>query len=344
MPFNNGTPMFDYISPHLTSLIIESPNWTLFTTLEHVLSFTPSLQRFILETMGEQALLDARRWETLIKTKLPHLTELALSIAPEENNMTGDEVLLPFQNPFLTTEKHWDMACLISSVTQSCVRLFSVPHFSPKDEWYPPGEGFFNYSLTPYSFNDHCTELRVSNVPSPALIPSPFKHIQTLSIECTTDEIAQLHQIVNLSSVNHLKFGRSVGGTALNDILQVATNVDQLTIHFKTLMEIIDSLPADQHVYEQIKKLKVEDTILNMDINQLCQIFPKLEHVSLSVKERDTILRIFHGLHYLASASVRWTYPYKTSATVIDECLQQNNICTDGAYWLYTSGIQVWID
>lgn len=160
MPHNQYILTFDYVPPNLSSLIIESKSWILFNELENLVSLTPSLKCFELETIGVQDLLDGRRWEIVIKTKLPHLTELALNITPEENTMTGDDVLIPFQNPFWTIEKHWHMACLIQTMTQTCARLFSIPHFSPSDDWYPSSEGFINYSLSPYSFNDDCTELR----------------------------------------------------------------------------------------------------------------------------------------------------------------------------------------
>jgi len=338
--------MFNYVPPHLSSLIIESKRWTLFNELENLLSLTPLLKRLVLEMMGEQALIDGRLWERLIKTKLPHLKELALNITPEENNMTGDDVLTHFQNPFWTIEKRWHFACLISSTTESCARLFSLPRFAPTDQWYPPCESFLNYSLTPYSFDDHCTELRVSHFPSQVLISSPFKRIHTLSLECSTvtDDIKQLQKIVNLLSVNHLKFGPCGRSIPFDDLLQVAPNISQLTMNSRTLTQIMDSLPNDQNVYEQIKKLNVNNPILDMDVDRICRIFPKLEYVVLSVKEKKDIHRIFSGLHYLTSATVYWTYPFKISPLVMDEYLQQNNICTDGTYHLLASSLHVWID
>lgn len=124
--------------------------------------------------------------------------------------MTGNDVLLSSQSPFWTTEKYLHMACLISTMTQSCVRLFSVSHFAPTDDWYPSSEGFINYSLTDYSFYDNCIELRVSSFSQHLLISSRLEHIQTLSLECSTDSINQLQELINFLSVTCLKFTRSV--------------------------------------------------------------------------------------------------------------------------------------
>ncbi|CAF3635580.1 unnamed protein product, partial [Rotaria sordida] len=283
--YDAGAFIFDYIPSNLNSLIIESKHWTSFNQVENFLSLTKSLKRFIFETSGELALLDGRRWEILIKTKLPYLTEFALNITPEENNMTGDDVLIPFQNSFWTNEKHWHMACLISTSTQSCARLFSVPYFSPTDQLYPLGEGFINYSITSYSFDGNCTQLRIWDCPSPVLVSSPFKHVQTLSLECNIDNVDQLTKFINLLSVHHLTLRSSIQPKPFNDLLQVASNIYQLTIYRRTLMQIINSFSDELNKYEQIKHLYVEDTILSNDIDQICQTFPKLEYVSFFVKD-----------------------------------------------------------
>jgi hypothetical protein len=104
VPYNDQGHIFDYVPPHLSSLTIESRSWILFNSLENLFSLTPSLKNLVLETIGEQDLLDGRRWQTLIQKKLPRLTKLALNITPAEN-MTGDDVLTPFQNTFWTNEK-----------------------------------------------------------------------------------------------------------------------------------------------------------------------------------------------------------------------------------------------
>jgi hypothetical protein len=70
--------MFDYVPTHLISLKIKLNSWMMFNEVENLLSLTTSLKHLTLETMGEQALINANRWEILIKRKLPHLTELAL--------------------------------------------------------------------------------------------------------------------------------------------------------------------------------------------------------------------------------------------------------------------------
>lgn len=94
----------------------------------------------------------------------------------------------------------------------------------------------------------------------------------------------------------------------------------------------------------KIKKLNITDTIFNNDIDKICQMFPKLAHVSLSLKEYEDILRIFNGFHDLTSATICWKNPRKTFSAVINDYLQQNNMCTDGTYRSQTFSLHVLID
>ena len=79
---------------------IECKSWMLFREVENLFSHAASLRRFILETSGEAELLHGQRWQSLIKSKLPNLTELALDISLEHSDITGDAVLASFQTPF----------------------------------------------------------------------------------------------------------------------------------------------------------------------------------------------------------------------------------------------------
>ncbi|CAF1223877.1 unnamed protein product [Rotaria magnacalcarata] len=344
VPFSQTSYTFDYIPLNLSSLVIESQRWTLFSEVENLLSLTKSLKRFIFETNGELALLDAKRWETLIKTNLPQLTEFALNITPQENNLTGDDVLTPFQNTFWTNEKHCQMACLISSAAQSCAKLFSVPHFAPSDAWYPPNEYFINYSITPCAFDDNYKELRVYDLPSPVLILSPYKHIRTLSVECSIDNIDQLIQIISLSSIRHLTLASAIQSISLYDILLAVPNVRQITIGYRAMMRFIGWLSKNQNKCEQIRELYLQDTVTGNDIDLLSKKLPKLEYISLHVKELDDIFHILNEFYELKSATIHCKYIFKKTMTTIDEYLRENNICTDGTYCLKPFSLCVWID
>ena len=342
--FNNDLPTFDYVLLHLTTLIYESKSWVLFHQLEKFFSLTPSLKRLVLETMGDEALLDGKRWERLIQEKLSHLKKFSLNISPEENNLSADHVLASFHDQFWTNEKNWHMACLVSTMTDSCARLFSIPDGTPTEEWYPLGEGFTYHSLTPSSLYENFQELKIAYFPQSSLISSPLEQVQTLSLNCQTSEMDELEKIVNLRSVKHIKFATLVRYISFNDLLRAASNVNQITMSSQLFERMSNSFSTNDDVYEQITKLTINDITSPMDIATFSRMFPKLEHLSLSVKQRDDALAIFNEFHHLISATVHWTHPSKTSVDIIEKHLQENDVCSDGAYRFHSSTLNVWID
>ena len=344
IPFDIHLPTFDEVPPRLSTLIYISRGWALFHQIENFLSRMPSLRRLVLETSGDEVLLDGKRWEQLIKEKLPRLKELALAITPEENNLSADHVLASFHSHFWTNEKNWRMACLISTVTQSCVKLFSMPYFASTDEWYPLGEGFTYHSLTPSSFYESCKELKIAHFLDPPIVSSPLERVETLSFHFPTAEINQLQKVVNLLSVKHLVFTTIVRSLAFNDLLQAASNINRITMSSKLLERLVNSFSNENDMYEQIKKLTVNDVVSVTDIATLSRLFPKVEHLSLLVKQHDDVPSIFNRFHHLISATVSWSYPLKVSVDQIEEYLHENTICSDGSYHFHLSSLNVWID
>ncbi|UJR29374.1 hypothetical protein I4U23_010586 [Adineta vaga] len=336
-------PTFDYIPPHLNYLKIHCRTWMLFQDLENILSLTSFLEYFILETLGESTLLQAKRWEILIKSKLPQLKQFDINITPEENTLTRDDVLLPFENSFWKNERRCHMICIISYTSNSCVRLFSVPYFAPIDEYYPPNEWFINYSLTPYLSNDRCKELKIEHC-LPQTIPSFFPNIQTLTLQNHFTDVNGLQGIMNLSSVNHLKFETTFKSDVFHELVQVVPNVYQLTLAHASLPKLIEVFSPENNIYEQINSLHITDIISRTDIEQINRIFPKLERITLYTRERDDILSILDKFQYLISTNIHWTCPFKTTSAIIDESLQKNHICTDNTYYFHQSQLYIWND
>lgn len=344
VPFGRDQFSFDSIPLNLSSLIINSQRWFSFSEVENILSLTKSLKCFVFSTNGELDLLNARLWETLIKNNLSQLTKFELSISPVENNITSDDVLLPFENTFWKNEKHWHMACLISLTSQSCARLYSIPYFTPTDSLYPADEGFHNRSLNSYSFNDHFTDLIVYNLSSPILISSPFINIRNLSLQCDIYNINELKQIVNLLPVQHLILNTYIEVFSLYDVLKEGSNIYKLSIGHETVKRNWNLLTDDQNRYEQIKELYINEPISSSQIDQLCQKFPKLQFVSLYIKERNDIFRILKGFHQLLSATIYLQCIYQNSFKVTGQYLIENGICDFGIYYCNPYSFSIWMD
>ena len=102
---------------------------------------SPSLPPFAVCSSKQRAmplLLNANEWKRLIEGDLPRSKRIDLNISPEENPWWANDVLLPFHNSFSIDEKCCRFVCLISAGSETCVRLFTVPYFHPRETWYPP--------------------------------------------------------------------------------------------------------------------------------------------------------------------------------------------------------------
>ena len=103
---------FSALYPQLTSLTISHnlhrPNY-----VYSLLSHTPSLVYLKLTGVCD-SMIDASRWEQLIKTKLPTLNKFEFHDVSQQESSSGEsrETLLnrvigPFRTPFWTEEKRW---------------------------------------------------------------------------------------------------------------------------------------------------------------------------------------------------------------------------------------------
>lgn len=338
-------PIFQFIPPKLISLKIRGHCRVRFSDIENIFSRAPQLRRFSLASYGEATQLQGQRWEALIKAKVPHLTHLSLDISPEENDMSATVVLSSFETPFWKSEKRWRMACTISNSSNSCVRLFSVADCAPTRQWYPEGEGFSDYSVSPhYLFHEQCQELQVYRYPSPMLVPTPFRAVQTLTLFDPTDDINALREIIDLSTVRHLKVEAPVACPVFAELLRTASSIDQLSMKQRNLRRLLDYLTGENLLYEQIKRLNVTETLISTDIEQIGQVFPKLERVSLYIKDREDILSLLHRLPHLISSSLHWSHPNIVSAPKMEQFLREHDIASDGTYYFILSSLSLWHD
>ncbi|CAF0881085.1 unnamed protein product [Adineta ricciae] len=346
--FSSGQmSIIDYFPSRLKSLQIKSKLWILFEDLENVLPLVPSLQSFLLETNGDHSLLNGQRWETLIKEKLQNLKEFHIDISVDENTMSGDEVLNLFQNSFWINEKHCEMGCLISSSSQSCVRIFSLPSFSPRHHWFPSlNLGFYEYSLSSFPFDQHYKELNIFDCSQHNSISSCFPQIETLILQGSTPQIDALQSIMNLFSVKHLKIESidDLSSAAFDEILYSAPNLNELTLKSSTSLKLNGCRLSENVIYEQIKCLTITNIVDRNDLDEISRIFPKVERITLCGKERDEILPILTQLQCLVSATIQWSHPMKTPKEIIDKYLQQNHICSDGTYYFQWNQLYVWMD
>ena len=333
------------VSSRVRCLKVTSNSWMLFSDVENLLTMNPFVERLVLETSGEGALLDADRWEMLLKKRLHYLKRIDLNIQSGENDFAADLVLIPFRNTFWAQDKRCSMVSFVSTSTWMCARLFSVPYFTPGECWIAPSEGFVYHSAFPYEVADYCKHLRVYDLSfSPETPEAPFKCVELLSLENENIDVDQLVQRVHVSSVRHLQVIKEVQSFAFVPLLTNARNIQQLTIFSKALMHMIDAFTNAQQVCEQMRKLCVEDTSDQIDLDRLCHVFGRLQHISLYIVDRNDILRLIDGLAHLISGTFRWTKQYETHALVSEEWLEEKQLGVDGTFVDGYNAVSLWID
>ena len=324
IPYQDEQPRLTCGASRLKKFIIKCQRWFSWSDVENFFSLFPSLECLIFESGGERDLLDARRWQDFIERHLKHLTRFEMNIHPEENTFTANEVLQQFQNSFWINEKHCQFACLISTTTDTCVQLFTIPHFAPKECWYPASEGFVHHSIVPFVFEEHCSLLKVSDLPSIVALPSPLTGVRTLALQCSVEKVEQIEAILQISSVRHLEVAKNIECRPLAEVLQAGLNITRLTVYHQTLFPLINS--NNSPVFPQIKSLTLMDMLIPRETDRLCHVFPKLEDLSLLINERGQVLRVTNALPDLKSAVFRWPSSLEKSIDISTQSLEDNQM------------------
>ena len=119
----------EYLStsyPQLVSLTMRE----LFLSMDKIESFLglmPSLVHLRLEGSADDATFDGSRWETLIRTKLPLLSQFEFCFR-SQNYRVVELSGTQFRTPFWLNEKHWPVSCLHDSPMEE-ILLCSIPNF-----------------------------------------------------------------------------------------------------------------------------------------------------------------------------------------------------------------------
>jgi hypothetical protein len=122
----------------LTSLTLQDSSLEM-TTIESLLSLTPSLVHFTLIGNGDD-LFDGVRWEQFIQTKLPDLNKFEFAFQSDidiSHDSTGLESLIAsFQTPFWLEKKQWFVTALCVK-SLSTINLYTTRDCAPKINFRP---------------------------------------------------------------------------------------------------------------------------------------------------------------------------------------------------------------
>ncbi|CAF1334995.1 unnamed protein product [Rotaria sordida] len=271
--WSNNIPLLT----HLRKFVLNSYGEKLtMIQIKQLLSRMPNLRHFELDTQGYMDLIDGQQWELLVSHLIVfdfRIYLLCLSL-----NISEENILESFRSLFWLEYKHW----LVAYNSSHMQHIFTVPRFASNIVMHPYIDWPPSCTSSNFDFDQYITCLHLSSLNS---IPHRFTNITSL-IFGIEETIINSRLVAFLNLVKHIPFLNSIS--------------------FRDL-SVLKYMPNDI-VFKQIRNLYVRDINtranipLRLDINQLCNIFPLLERLSLELTSRQDLLLLIDQLRYLSIA------------------------------------------
>jgi hypothetical protein len=264
--------------------------------LEQMMSNLPRLQHLELIVDCINDVVDGNRWQ--IKTKYLVTFKFMFHLSNELESQGLDS----FRSSFWLEEKRWFVA-------YTHRRVFSVPHFlaTEADE---------NFQLPQYStvpdnriFYECIDKLQLTEKSSP--VNGYFPHVQTLVL-CCTAFLPTIDQIVDLSRVQHFIFSAVVENFPIKRLINEMPNLRQISFRCD-LGNFLKQVRYE--TFDTIRTLQICNSFMkahNFDIENLCAVFPNIEH--LQVDYKCSTMEIFDFLDrfkHLSTASFHYISRYE---------------------------------
>jgi hypothetical protein len=311
--------------------------------MERLMSNLPTLKHLELYANGNDDLVDGHRWQTAAQRLITFNFTFSLSI-----NLV-DLDLDSYRTSFWLNEKHWFVACSYRS-------LFSVPHFATtttNEQFQLPV-----LSTAPDSsiFYEHITKLSVSEE-VPVVINHHFNHVDTLVL-LSPIHISLIERTVDPSRIQNLIIFSSVKNVNIMSVIDKMENL----YHISVRTEVKQFLEEMRHKpMEKIRKLEIGNCYVDDDdgdndndysIEDLCCIFPRVEHLSVAHPcSEEQISSFITAFKYLSNASfsyAQWCFRETNPEdnrfeiqSVLDQIRRHHNL--DYTYRLDSSSVHIWI-
>jgi hypothetical protein len=296
-----------------------------FEELELLLQHTPNIRSLTISNYNESGIIDASRWEYLIKSTLTNLNIFKFqfdyyygdgdSTSDEESTDDEDrtdgedssivEKFKRFQTSFWCEEHHWYTEYILKN---GSARIYTVPYMLKKYELKSTTKRYYGELTNNANPFDNVTDLildsdvinekcdyKFSNVKS-----LTFCNVTSLTISdeyLTTEHMESLKRIVNLFNLKHLDVseGRTIASsTVLLEILKEAPQLSSMAINPGRLISLCDdNIELGNCLNKMIKKLSVDCTYFSRKSDFLeqkdkfCRIFSNLEQLIYITRGED---------------------------------------------------------
>ncbi|CAF1201612.1 unnamed protein product [Rotaria sordida] len=329
---------------HLRQLIIDEYGYE-FEDFEIFVKQIPNLKSLIISAYDNIDIIDASRWEHLIKSSLPHLhifkfkfyySQYGKSIIADKFNQ--------FQSDFWLKQHHWYTEySLKESLGRTTALIYTLPCIADRFELKLDINRYYNKLINNFDVFHNIKYLSLDSEILSKECHYYFSNVTSLILKCKSNlfkrdsdrillkakHIKSLKMIVNLYNLKHLDISflcKIESSTILLEILKQSPNLSSISVDPNYLLSLFSDNELCKYLNKMIKKLDM--LIPSLDkfskIEQFCKIFSNIEQLKCNITQLDDLLFLLNNLSKLSILKVsdtstnKFIYKFKDEASKLN--------------------------
>jgi len=305
----NDECSYHHYAIYLKQLIIDNYEYT-FEEFEIFIQLTPNLKRLAISALDNICMIDAHRWEQLIKSSLKFLNVFQFIFGLYcRGNARNDIVdkFKQFQNDFWCKQHQWYIEYVLDA--NSAV-IYTIPYISDTYRLAQSTEIYSNKLINNLSTFDNVTDLTLCCEATAEKYSFYFPNVRSLKLESTfanskqddnhtlrTEHIKSLKTIVNLYNLKHLDISScfAIETSSLLEIFTTAPQLSSITLNPFILSTLFNDDELCIYLKTMIKQLNIYKHGRNSfnnsnEVEQLCELFSNLEQLTCNINQSDQFL------------------------------------------------------
>jgi hypothetical protein len=309
-----------------------------FQVIESVLQCTPNLEVLTINGSSAKEMIDADRWEQLIRYSLINLTvfQFQFWFSQTEFSETNANFLSKFerfQSDFWRTEHQWPVRWEHSALSYL---IHTIPYPFNEYKLSPSTDHYSLQSINPTTVFDRVTKISVlyeGMQTSPS--SSYFSNIIILKLETDSKarqfrqnyvlahrHIESLTSTICLSNVTDLSIDRSYSlesSSVMMRLLEKTSNISSLKIDLQMFRLLCTDAQVCLILKKNIKSLFLQSSGYsalfsgNYSFEQFYETFSELEELECDLDESSQFITLIQSLLKLSNIAVCFTKYYTTS-------------------------------
>ncbi|CAF4006939.1 unnamed protein product [Rotaria sordida] len=329
---------------HLRQLIIDEYGYE-FEDFEIFVKQIPNLKSLIISAYDNIDIIDASRWEHLIKSSLPHLhifkfkfyySQYGKSIIADKFNQ--------FQSDFWLKQHYWYTEySLKESLGRTTALIYTLPCIADRFELKLDINRYYNKLINNFDVFNNVKYLSLDSEILSKECHYYFSNVTSLILKCKSNlfkrdsdrillkakHIKSLKMTVNLYNLKHLDISflcKIESSTILLEILKQSPNLSSISIDPNYLLSLFSDNELCKYLNKMIKKLDMLIPSLNKfsKIEQFCKIFSNIEQLKCNITQLDDLLFLLNNLSKLSILKVsdtstnKFIYKFKDEASKLN--------------------------